>query len=199
MTHNPRPQRRTRRQSRELLLVSLVAGAAVVVLLVVGFWAARSGRRPRAPAADADRPSATAPGTSGTRPPGIGDPVRDGKFEFVVSRVDCSHKSIGIEHFQRTAKGRYCVVSLTVRNIAGTPKYFVGHAQKAVTADGGTYRDDDIAAVYVNHDTQTFLRKLTPGRRVTGKLVFDVPATTRLTGLELHDSLLSGGVEVTLG
>jgi hypothetical protein len=42
------------------------------------------------------------------------------------------------------------------------------------------------------------VQRLTPGRKVTGRLVFDVPKTAKLTTLELHDSLLSGGVKVTL-
>jgi hypothetical protein len=33
---------------------------------------------------------------------------------------------------------------------------------------------------------------------VSGTLVFDVPKTVKLTALELHDSLLSGGVRVAL-
>jgi hypothetical protein len=34
---------------------------------------------------------------------------------------------------------------------------------------------------------------------VDGLLVFDVPAETQLTKLELHDSPFSGGVTVNLG
>ena len=34
---------------------------------------------------------------------------------------------------------------------------------------------------------------------MTGKLVFDLPRTAGLTALELHDSLLSGGVRVVVG
>jgi hypothetical protein len=130
--------------------------------------------------------------------PGVGAPVRDGKFEFVVTRVDCTSSKVGLEHLQRTAKGKYCVIGLTVRNIADRPQYFLGKAQKAVGGDGTGYRDDEIAAVYANHDTQTFLRKIDPGEQVAGNVVFDVPKATTLTTIELHDSLLSGGVRVAL-
>ena len=33
---------------------------------------------------------------------------------------------------------------------------------------------------------------------MTGKLVFDVPKSTKLTRMELHDSIFSDGVEVAL-
>ncbi|RSM44161.1 hypothetical protein DMB66_52525 [Actinoplanes sp. ATCC 53533] len=39
---------------------------------------------------------------------------------------------------------------------------------------------------------------MNPGNTVKGKLVFDVPEGTKLTSLELHDSLFSDGVQVNL-
>jgi hypothetical protein len=116
----------------------------------------------------------------------------------VISRVDCSRATVGAEHLTRTAKGKFCVVSLSVRNIAGGSQYFVGRAQKAFDASGVSYHDDEIAGVYANHDTQTFLERVSPGEKVSGKLVFDVPKAVTLTRVDLHDSLLSGGVTVTL-
>jgi hypothetical protein len=202
MSLDSRPQRRARPRRRELLLVSLLAAGTVVLLLVLGLFAERYGSRRPAVAADTDRPASTVTPTStpaATRSPGIGDAVRDGEFEFVVSRVDCSHKTIGVEHLRLTAKGKYCMISLTVRNIADGPRYFLGHAQEAFTADGTGYREDEIAGIYANQDTHTFLRRLAPGRQVTGELVFDIPAAAELTTVELHDSLLSGGIKVTLG
>jgi hypothetical protein len=171
----------------------------VAVLFVVGVVAQRYGSKEPAAAAVTSPPAKTTPARPGSRPPpGIGDAVRDGKFEFVVSRVDCSPTSIGPERLKRTAKGRYCVVSLSVRNIADGAQYFLGRAQKAFDAAGTAYGNDEIAGIYANRDTLTFLRKLDPGERVAGELVFDVPKPVRLTTLELHDSLLSDGVEVTL-
>ena len=133
-----------------------------------------------------------------TKPPVLGDAVRDGKFEFVVSRADCSKSSVGIEPLNRTAAGKYCVVSLSVKNIAGKPQLFLGGAQKAFDAAGTSFTADEIAGLYANHDTQTFLRKIDPGGEVVGKIVFDVPKATTLTTVELHDSIFSGGVKVTL-
>ncbi|WP_308121015.1 DUF4352 domain-containing protein [Paractinoplanes bogorensis] len=185
------------------MLASVFALVAVVALFLAGIAAesyrhggpagpveAQAGAKPAAP-----KKKAT---PSHAPEPGVGDKVRDGKFEFVVSKVDCSKNTVGLEHFERTATGRYCVVSLSARNFSSEPKYFVGHAQKAIGADGTEYGNDELASIYANRATRTFLQKLDPGERVTGKLVFDVPKTAKLTTLVLHDSLLSGGVTVKL-
>jgi hypothetical protein len=178
------------------LFAVLFAGIAVAALFLAGMAAERFGGKEPA-AATTVTPTRAAP--KPPPEPGVGDAVRDGKFEFVVSQVDCSRSTVGVEHLKRTAKGRFCVISLSVRNIADGSQYFLGHAQKAFDAAGTKYGDDEIAGVYANHDTGTFLSKLGPGERSSGKLVFDVPRTVRLTTLELHDSLLSGGVRVSLG
>ncbi|MEU4235799.1 DUF4352 domain-containing protein [Actinoplanes sp. NPDC026619] len=177
------------------LLAALLACVAIAVLFVTGIAAQRFGNREPAAAA-VTAPVKASPTHS--RSPGIGDAVRDGKFEFVVSGVDCSRTTVGLEHLKRTAKGKYCIVSLSVRNIADGSQYFLGHAQKAYDAAGTAYGNDELAGVYANRDTQTFLQKLTRGERTSGKLVFDVPAQVKLVRLKLHDSLLSGGVDVTL-
>jgi hypothetical protein len=43
-----------------------------------------------------------------------------------------------------------------------------------------------------------FLEDINPGNEVKGKLIFDVPKPTKLTAIELHDSMFSGGVKVAL-
>nr|WP_221381910.1 DUF4352 domain-containing protein [Actinoplanes polyasparticus] len=189
MPHDPRPRFRL-----NPLLAALFAVVAVVALFLTGVAAQQLGSGEPVAAAE---PTRTAPTTRAAQP-GLGDKVRDGKFEFVVSRLDCSRTTVGPEHLTRTAEGRFCVISLSVRNISDGARYFLGQAQKAYDATGTAYGDDTVAGVYANRDTQTFLEKLDPGERVTGKLVFDVPRTVKLTILELHDSPLSGGVKVSL-
>ena len=70
--------------------------------------------------------------------------------------------------------------------------------QKVSDAAGTEFSNDELAGLLANRDTQTFLRKIGPGSKVSGKIVFDVPKGTRLTTMELHDSYLSGGVQVAL-
>ena len=190
----PPRQSRTRQPRRKgaALLWAMAAVGTLAGLFLLGVAAQQAGR-------DADSTAATATGPPKVaEPPGIGDAVRDGKFEFVVSRADCSRSSVGSKHLNRKAQGKYCVLHLSVKNIADQPQLFLGSAQKAFDAAGTAFTDDKIAGLYANDDTQTFLQKIDPGDRVVGKVVFDVPATTALTTVELHDSFFSGGARVTL-
>ncbi|WP_157437138.1 DUF4352 domain-containing protein [Actinoplanes subtropicus] len=190
MSYDPHPQRRP--PLKPLYAVLLGVGA-IVVLLVVGAAAQRyTTKAATAPPAESAKTTPAAPAT-----PGVGAAVRDGKFEFVVSQVDCTQTTLGAEQFKRTAKGKFCVVSLSARNIAGGAQFFLSYAQKGFDAAGAEYGVDEIADLYVNRDTKTFLDRVAPGERVAGKIVFDVPKAVTLTTLELHDSLLSGGVKVS--
>jgi hypothetical protein len=187
----PRPVRKARPWSRTGLAVSLVSSVAVMVALFgVGAALVDIGRGDAAPATPSRSPARKAAT--------LKQPVRDGKFEFVVQGVDCSRSTVGVEHLKRTAAGRYCVISLSIRNIADRPQLFLGKAQKVVDAGGKEFRDDEAAGLFANRTTQTFLRKIDPGRQVRGKVVFDVPKSTKLTEIELHDSYFSGGVRVAL-
>ncbi|MFC4069024.1 DUF4352 domain-containing protein [Actinoplanes subglobosus] len=215
MSHDFRHQRRPVRKARSVSPVKVTVAVVVSVLAVIALFAAGiaaeqfSHGSPAAttPATPKGKAAAAPPtGKTAAAPPAQavadgprpGDAVRDGKFEFVVSRVDCSRSSLGIEHLKRSADGKFCVVSLTVRNIGDTSKFFVGPAQKAHDASGTAYSSDELAGIIANRGTEAFLEQLGPGEKVTGKLVFDVPKKTTLTVLELHDSPLSGGVEATL-
>ncbi|WP_312034315.1 DUF4352 domain-containing protein [Actinoplanes sp. TBRC 11911] len=173
------------------------AVVALIAIFLVGMNAGNPVRKDAAAPAPAAA-GGTPPARPSPPPPGIGKAVRDGKFEFVVSRVDCSKTQVGVEHLRRTAAGKYCVVSLSVKNIADRPKYFLGSAQKALDAAGTEFGDDELAGLYANQNIRTLVNKIDPGERVTGKLVFDVPKPVTLTSLELHDSFLSGGARVTL-
>jgi uncharacterized protein DUF4352 len=187
----PRPIRKARPWPRAGLVISIaVAVGALIILFGMGAAAQNIGR-------DAARPAA--PGTSSTRTTGtLRHPVRDGKFEFVVLGVNCSRSTVGVEHLSRTAVGKYCVISLSIRNIAGRPQLFLGRLQKVFDAGGTEFDNDEAAGLFANHENQTFLRKIDPGHQVRGKIVFDVPKGTELTAMELHDSYFSGGVRVAL-
>jgi len=181
------------------LLWALAAVGVLVGLFLFGAAAQDFGHEKEAAVATTGRPAETGKTDAKvTKSPGFGDAVRDGKFEFVVSRADCSKSTVGLEHLNRKAKGKFCVVDLSVKNIADEPQFFLGSAQKAFDAAGTKFTDDELAGFYANRDTQTFLQKIKPGGKVVGKVVFDVPKATKLTTVELHDSFFSGGVQITL-
>ena len=198
-TRQPRTTRP--RKKGASLLWALAAVGTLIGLFLVGAAAQNFGRDAGSAAATtaAGPPKGNGqPNKKVAKPPGIGDAVRDGKFEFVVSRADCAKSSVGSKYLNRKAQGKYCVVHLSVKNIADQPQLFLGSAQKAFDAAGTEFTDDKLAGLYANDETQTFLQKIDPGGKVVGKIVFDVPKATALTTVELHDSFFSGGARVTL-
>ncbi|AGL21434.1 DUF4352 domain-containing protein [Actinoplanes sp. N902-109] len=155
--------------------------------------------RPVATTAAAPAPvKTTAAKPPAEKAPGLGDPVRDGKFEFTVTKVDCSRTKVGNSFLNEKAQGKFCQISVTVKNIGKKAQLFDGSSQKALDGDGTEYSNDGEAEIYANDDNATFLNEINPGNQAKGKLIFDVPKSTKLTKLELHDSMFSGGVEVAL-
>jgi hypothetical protein len=137
-------------------------------------------------------------GNDGKKQPGLNQPVRDGKFEFTVTKVDCSKTRVGNEMLGQSAQGKFCLVSVTVKNIGKEAQLFDGSSQKAYDAKGTEFSNDGAAELYANEGASTFLNEINPGNQVKGNLLFDVPKATRLTAVELHDSPFSGGVRVTV-
>ena len=131
-----------------------------------------------------------------TQAPGIGAAVRDGKFEFTVSGVDCSQTNIGGQ-YGTTAQGVFCIVGLRVSNIGKEAQYFDASSQTALDVQGRKFSADSAAGIYLDN-SNSFLEQLNPGSVVDGQLVYDVPVGTQLTEIDLHDSAFSGGVKVKL-
>jgi hypothetical protein len=128
----------------------------------------------------------------------IGQPVRDGKFEFVVKKVRCGVDRVGDQYLNEKAQGQFCLVTLTVRNIGDEPQTLSDFDQRGHDSKGREYKPDTEAGIYANEDTEVWLNEINPGNKITGVIVFDIPDGTKLTTLELHDSGFSGGVEVSL-
>lgn len=125
--------------------------------------------------------------------PGIGDPVRDGKFEFVVNSVECGLTLIGTADFGVTAQGQFCLVNLSVTNIGNEPQAFFGDNQKLFNEAGQEYSASSEAAIYLPEANSLF-QEINPGNQLTGIVVFDIPADAVPVRIELHDSVFSGGV-----
>jgi hypothetical protein len=128
----------------------------------------------------------------------IGDPVRDGKFEFTVTKVKCGVAKVGSDLINEKAQGQFCLVTVTVKNIGKEPQHFSDSNQKGYAADGTEFSTDSGAGLLANEDANTIFNEINPGNQVTGVLVFDIPKGAKLAKLELHDSAFSGGVTVEL-
>ncbi|HEX6970397.1 MAG TPA: DUF4352 domain-containing protein [Micromonosporaceae bacterium] len=129
----------------------------------------------------------------------IGEPARDGKFEFTVSKIKCGVAKVGSDFLEEKAQGQYCLVTVNVKNIGKEAQYFSDSDQKAYSSDGTEYSTDSAAGLVANKDADTIFNQINPGNQVTGILVYDIPKDVTLTKLELHDSAFSDGVTVELG
>lgn len=180
----PRPGR-----GRAGLMATLgAAGGVAVLLFVVTALAAMN--------STSDIPAASAAG------PGIGAKLRDGQFEFVVTRVSQA-KSVGDTQFWHgdTAQGEFLIVSLRVTNIGSQSQALDGSAQHVYDSAGRQYdassaADIDLAGVSGQNSTR--LDDISPGSTVRGKIAFDMPNGVVGAKIELHESLSSGGVTVRL-
>jgi Domain of unknown function (DUF4352) len=188
---------------RRKVLTVLVAVLGVLVLGAVlgSLDQARSDARTSSgsdPAA-ADAAAAVAAPEPAEEPagPGIGDPVRDGRFEFVVVGVRGPVPSLGTEPWIHRAHGEFVLVDVAVRNIGDEPQVFTDSAQQAYA--GEARLDADGWAGRLLGDNAVGWETVNPGNELRGTLVYDVPPGTELTELDLHDSWFSGGVRVRLG
>jgi len=139
--------------------------------------------------ADADQPKA--------KSAKIGTPVRDGKFEFTVTKIERGKTKVGNEYLSKKSQGEFVLVHVTVKNIGDEPQSFFGDDQKLISADGKEYSADTEAAIYLE-DSQSLYEEINPGNQVKGIVIFDVPKGAKFATLVLHDSAFSGGVEVKL-
>lgn len=131
-------------------------------------------------------------------PAAMNTPVRDGKFEFVVTGVETGLTSLGDNPFlAEDAQGQFVIVTMTVTNVSDAPKGLSPSDQKLIDAQGREFGPDTSAALNLDTDV-AFWDELNPGNTVSMPVVFDMPADAVPTAIELHDSMFSGGVTVSL-
>ncbi len=128
----------------------------------------------------------------------IGKAVRDGKFEFVVRSVKCGIAKVGDNpYLEKKAQGQFCAVAMSVTNIGDEPQSMFADNQYAYDAKNRKLSADSEASIY-DGNSKVLWEKINPGNSVKGKVYFDIPKGAKLTSLELHDSVFSGGVKVRL-
>lgn len=130
----------------------------------------------------------------------LGEPARDGQFEFVVKSVTCGKPSVtdSSGFATKNAQGQYCLVDLTVKNIGDKQQYFTESDQKLLSPSGQQYSADTTATLYNSNSSDVFLSQINPGNSVQGIIVFDIPKEQSAANAELHDSAFSNGIKVEL-
>lgn len=179
------------------LKTALIIGGVVLVLGFISSAASSTSvsttevkKATPAPAADTSAPAATNAK--------LGQPVRDGKFEFTVSSVECGKASVGSEFLNKNAQGQYCLLNISVKNIGDQAQSILSANQYLFNASGQKYSADDVATMYNSPDGSSWYSDINPGNSVSGAIVFDIPKDQTPTVAELHDSAFSGGAKVDL-
>lgn len=144
------------------------------------------------------KPAAPAKTQSPAKPASqLGQPVRDGKFEFVVKDVKCGIAKVGDEYLNKTAQGQFCSVGVTVTNIGDEPQSMFADNQYAYDAKDRRFSASSEAAIYAD-DSKLLFEEINPGNTLSGRIYFDMPKDQSPVKLKLYDSAFSGGVEVRL-
>ncbi len=133
-----------------------------------------------------------------TKEASLGEPVRDGRFEFAVRSVTCGQESVGTEPIVLRATGQYCLAAMTVKNIGNAPSGFTETDQRGIGPNGVTYAPDTAAGLLVASGPAAF-DDIDPGNQISLTLVFDIPGNSTIEKVELRDSSTSAGVVVDVG
>lgn len=188
--HQPAPTMKHSWFARHKILTGL--GALVLLIIVISVATSGGGSSSSSP--DSSGSSAGSDKTAG-----IGTPVRDGKFEFTVTKIRCGVPSVGPDAVGETAQGQFCLATLKVSNIGDKPQTLDASSLYGYDAQGRKLNADGAAGIYANPGGGgAFLNEINPGNSANAVVVFDIPKDGKLTKLELHDSPFSGGVEVAV-
>lgn len=192
------------RKRRGCLYAFLGGAGAVVLLIIIGAIAAAVGGSSNStttstPAAPSGAASTSAGATTAApRQAGLGTPVRDGKFQFVITSITHARNVGG--QFGQTAQGEYTILHIKVTNIGSVAQTLDDSAQYVYDAKGRKFSADSAADIYANGSSSSvFFNSINPGNTIRGKIAFDMPVGDKAVKAELHDSAFSGGVTVSLG
>ena len=130
-----------------------------------------------------------------------GDTVNDGDLAFTVNSVDTA-QTIGDSFTQKTAQGIYYILTVKIQNNGKSTQTINASDFTVVDNQGRKYdysNDGQTAIEMSSGATSFFLQQIQPSLSVTGKIVFDVPASA--TGLKLmaQGDIFSNPVSINLG
>lgn len=171
----------------------------IAVLVIIGLTQMSKGGSDDTSSAggDSSSESSSSEGSSNDRAT-IGTPAVDGKFSFTVSKVKCGIKSVGSSSFGAEAQGQFCQISLSIENVGDEPQTMFADSQKVYDSEGREFSADTSSMMYMDGGSDAWLKEINPGNTLKGAILFDVPKDAVLDYIELHDSMFSGGVEVSL-
>ncbi|MGC4934245.1 DUF4352 domain-containing protein [Gordonia sp. DT30] len=179
-----------------------ILGAVVVLIVIIAVATSTGGSDSSAPSGSAPDGAPAAPRNNGggEQTAGLNTPVRDGKFEFVVTGVEKGLASVGDNpYLTEQAQGQFVVVTMTVKNISDKAYGFTPSDQKLLDGQKREFEPSTSAQIALGGSDIPVWDNINPGNTVTAKVVFDMPKDAVPAAIELHDSMFSGGVKVNLG
>lgn len=197
---------RARRATNKGLAVAGLVCSAIGLLMCVLYTAAFSAAVSSPPSnstgtvlgAGVPDTSTEQSSSGAARTAGIGDQVQDGAFAFTVTKVETGREALGDGFLRSEAQGSYVLVHVTVTNV-GTESAMFTSANQTLLDDRGREFEADAGAALMNvPGSESFLTDINPGNSVDGVLVFDVPEGLAPAAIELHESMFSRGVVVSL-
>lgn len=181
----------------------------IVVLLLIGISGANSNKQDStqqaakesktAESTPTPQPTEKAPEqkTEETVTP-LGTYAKDKDFEFKVNKVSCGEKRVGGEYLYADARGHYCRINISIKNVSNKAQsIFATSHQKVFDAQNREFEHDTTATLYASDNVRWYDR-LNPGIETNGDLVFDVPKDADLTRLEIKEGLFSNKLKLSL-
>lgn len=198
------PQQQPPKKGSKLKWVLIILGVLVLVGMCSTITSGGSDDNEAVSGTATSEPASPSTATSQAEEPsqavGLGQPARDGKFEFVVNDVQSGVSTIGPEMIAEQAQGQYVIVSMTVTNIGDKAQSYSSSNAKLIDAQGREFSSDSWASSLVADTTASGIYdEINPGNSAQVAVVFDAPVDAQPVTLKLQDSVFSGGVEVALG
>lgn len=198
----PAPQQPEKKSKKGLIIGVLVAIFALCGISIVATGGGDDSKTTTTTAAAGDTkqnaPTEEAKDSDEDKTVGLNQPVRDGKFEFVVKKVQTGVSSVGESFMEQKAQGQFVVVTVTVKNIGNKSQGFSPSDQKLIDNEEREHESDATAAIALGGSDIPIWDEINPGNKVTVKLVFDIPKDAVPEAIELHDSMFSNGAKVSL-
>lgn len=174
--------------------------SVILALILVGIIAGAASSSNKPAPNSANKNTASSNKTDKTQLAKIGQPARDGKFEFIVKNIECGRVNIGSDFLTKSAQGQYCLLTVNVKNIGNERQSLFSTNQKLLDSSNREFSADDQATLYASPQgsTASWYNDINPGNSVEGAIVFDIPKDIKPVAAELHDSAFSNGVKISL-
>lgn len=130
----------------------------------------------------------------------FGQEARDGDLAFIASGMDCSATSIQAGGVTRTAQGRFCFVTVDVRNTGREPATLVEKNQTVLDKLNRRFEPDAAATAAHPANAGRDLTSLVinPGNQVHAVLVYDMPTDVDPVVASFHAGATGPGAFVGL-